>query len=62
MSESDTVPGEFNPRLAERLAPMSIAEIDAGTDEYAAALVADVGSGRARVIQDRGEIHRRLLG
>ncbi len=78
--------------LAERLAPMTIAEIDAlsdqevaelmgataeeiaaaparawreaakATDEYVERMVADVASGRAKVITDPSEARRRLGG
>ena len=68
MTETHTAPDEFDPTLAERLAPMTIAEIDAGpvwtwreaakaaTDEYADNLATDVKTGRARVIADPIEI------
>jgi len=93
MTTTHDAPGERGPSLAERLAPMRIAEIDAmsdqevaelmgataeeiaaepawtwreaakaATDEYADRLIANVESGRARVIADPAEMRRRLGG
>jgi len=93
MTKTHNPSGEPDPALAGRLAPMTIAEIDAmsdqeiaeimgataediaaepawtwreaakaATDEYADRLAADVESGRANVIDDPAEKHRRLGG
>jgi hypothetical protein len=93
MTKARSRAGELEPSLADRLAGLSIAEIDAmsdqevaelmgataeeiatepawtwraaakaATSEYADKLIADVESGRAKVISDPTEVRRRLGG
>lgn len=93
MTKTHHAPGEPPPMLAAQLAPMTIAEIDAmsdqqvaelmgatpaeiaaepawtwraaakaATDQYADKLVADVESGRSKVIAEPVEMRRRLGG